>query len=207
MNMKRYARQIALKSIGEKGQETLLDKTVLIIGAGGTGSAAADLFSRLGIKKIILIDRDKVEISNLHRQILYDNNDVGKYKVDAAEEKIRSINPDIEIETFNMTFDSSKAEMVKKANIIFDGTDNMTTRFIINDACDKYNKPWIFTSASEIYGEFKAIIPGVTSCYACYNKEPVETPDCSVTGVLNSLPSMVSSFIAAAMKSICPIST
>jgi adenylyltransferase/sulfurtransferase len=201
MDMKRYSRQIVLKQIGEKNQKKLLEKTILIIGLGGTGSAAAEMFSRLGVKKLILIDRDRIEITNLHRQILYDMNDIKKYKAETAAKKLREINPDVEIEFYNSTFDSSMAFIVNSVDFVFDGTDNMTTRFIINDACDMYVKPWVFTSAIEMYGEFKAIIPEKTSCYACFNSEPAELPACEVAGVLNTVPDIIASYgVNLAMK-------
>lgn len=194
MDLKKYARQISLDIIGEENQKKLLSKKILIIGLGGTGSAIADLISRIGIKKLILIDRDKIEDTNIHRQILYDYSDINKYKAETAYKKIKKINPDIDIKFYNNTFDASKIDLIKNVDLVFDGTDNMTTRFIINDACNYFNIPWVFTSANEIYGEIKAIIPDKTSCYACYNKEPEELPSCSVTGVLNTLPDIIGSF-------------
>lgn len=191
MDMARYARQIALKQIGKDNQEKLLTKSVLIVGLGGTGSAAAEMFSRLGVKQLILIDRDKIEITNLNRQILYGVGDLKKYKAETAAGRIREINPDIKVEFYNKAFDADMAYLVNTVDLVFDGTDNMTTRFIINDACDKYGIPWVFTSAIETYGEFKAVIPGKTSCYACFNTEPAELPSCATSGVLSTVPAMI----------------
>ena len=191
MDMARYARQIALKQIGNDNQEKLLQKSVLIVGLGGTGSAAAEMFSRLGVRKLIFIDRDRIEITNLNRQILYNMDDLKKYKAETAADKIRKINPDIEVEFYNKAFDADMAYLVNTVDFVFDGTDNMTTRFIINDACDKYGTPWIFTSAIETYGEFKAVIPGETSCYACFNKDPVRLPSCEISGVISTIPAMI----------------
>ncbi|WMT51610.1 MAG: HesA/MoeB/ThiF family protein [Ferroplasma sp.] len=194
MDMTRYARQMVLKQIGRENQEKLLEKSVLIVGLGGTGSAAAEMFSRLGVKKLVLIDRDKIEITNLNRQILYSMNDLKKYKAEAAAGKIREVNPDIDVEFYNRAFDADMAYLVGAVDLVFDGTDNMTTRFIINDACDKYGIPWIFTSAIETYGEFKAVIPGKTSCYACFNKDPAELPSCEVSGVMSTIPAIVAMY-------------
>ena len=119
----------------------MLEKSILIVGLGGTGSTAAEMFSRLGVKKLILVDRDKIELTNLHRQILYGMDDLKKYKAETAAEKLRNINPGVQVEFYNETFDSSMAWLVNSVDLVFDGTDNMTTRFIINDACDKYGKP------------------------------------------------------------------
>ncbi len=194
MNLQKYARQTSLKAIGMEGQKKLLEKTILIVGLGGTGSAAADLFSRLGVKKLIMIDRDRIEDTNIHRQILYNYSDIGSFKAETAANKVMEINPDIEVEFHNNTFDSSKINLIENADLVYDGTDNMTTRFIINDACNKFNKPWVFTSANEFYGEVKGIMPGKTSCYACYNKKPEHMPSCAVTGVINTLPVNISTF-------------
>ncbi|WP_298279109.1 HesA/MoeB/ThiF family protein [Ferroplasma sp.] len=194
MDMARYARQIALKQIGKENQEKLLEKSVLIIGLGGTGSAAAEMFSRLGVKKLILIDRDKIEITNLNRQILYGMDDLKKYKAETAAAKIREINPDIDVEFYNRAFDADMAYLTGTVDLVFDGTDNMTTRFIINDACDKYGIPWIFTSAIETYGEFKAVVPGKTSCYACFNRDPADLPSCEVSGVMSTIPAIIAMY-------------
>ncbi len=194
MDLTKYARQLSLDFIGAENQKKLLNKTVLIVGLGGTGSTIADLLARTGIKKMILIDRDKIEGTNIHRQILYDYNDINNFKAETACKKIGKINPDVEVQYYNETFDSSKIDLVKDVDLVFDGTDNMLTRFIINDACNKFKIPWVFTSANETYGEIKAVIPDKTSCYACYNREPRELPSCSVTGVLSTLPNIIGSF-------------
>ena len=194
MNLTKYARQLSLNFIGEENQRKLLNKTVLVVGLGGTGSTMANLLARTGIKKMILIDRDKIEETNIHRQILYDYDDINNFKAETAYKKIRKINPDVEVQYYNETFDSSKIDLIRDIDLVFDGTDNMLTRFIINDACNKFKTPWVFTSANETYGETKAVIPDKTSCYACYNREPLELPSCSVTGVLSTLPNIIGSF-------------
>ena len=106
------------------------------------------------------------------------------------------MNPDVDIEAREITLDASNAEdVVKSADLVFDGTDNFTTRLILNDACVKHQKPWVYTSAIETYGEVKAVIPGVTSCLACYMAMPDQRqPACSDVGVFPSVPSLVSSF-------------
>lgn len=201
----RYSRQEILRIFEPGDYGKLRGSTVTVVGVGGTGSIAADLFVRAGVRKLIIVDRDLVSISNLHRQILYDSDDVGDYKVEAAKNKLSRINPDVDVETHKVTFDSSNAEkLVSESDIVFDGTDNFTTRLIINDACVKLGKPWIYTSAIETYGEVKAIIPGKTSCLSCYVAMPEHRqPVCSEVGVFPSVPSMVSSFgFASAVRLI-----
>lgn len=192
----RYARQAILRIFEPGDLEKLRGASVAMIGVGGTGSLAADLFARIGVGRITLVDRDYVSISNLHRQVLYTDSDIGEPKVDVASRRLRQVNPDVRVEARNATFDSSVAEeIVGGSDLVFDGSDNFTTRMIINDACVKLNRPWIYTSAIETYGEAKAIIPGKTSCLSCYMSLPeTRQPVCSEVGVFPSVPSMVSSF-------------
>ncbi len=192
----RYSRQEILTIFEPGDYKKIRNSTVAVIGVGGTGSLAAELFVRAGIKKLVIVDRDYVSISNLHRQILFDDDDIGEPKVQVARAKLQRMNPDVDIEALETTLDASNAEeIVKVADLVYDGTDNFTTRLILNDACVKFGKPWIYTSAIETYGEVKAVIPGVTSCLSCYMAMPDRRqPACSDVGVFPSVPSMVSSF-------------
>lgn len=192
----RYSRQKMLSVFQPGDFDRIRNSTVLVVGVGGTGSLAAELFVRAGVKKLVVIDRDYVSISNLHRQILFDDSDIGEPKVQVAGRKLRAMNPDVEIEELEITLDASNVEdFVRNADIIFDGTDNFTTRLILNDACVKNDKPWVYSSAIETYGEVKAVIPGITSCLACYMSMPEQRqPTCAEVGVFSSVPSMVSSF-------------
>lgn len=192
----RYSRQAILRVFEPGDYDKLRDSTVSVIGVGGTGSMAADLFARIGIRKLILVDRDYVSVSNLHRQILYDDLDVGEPKVECAKRKLERINPDTEVEAIKSTFDASNAlDIVGRSDLVFDGTDNFTSRLIVNDACVKMKKPWVYTSSIETYGEAKAVIPEETSCLSCYVAMPSRRqPVCSEVGVFPSVPNMVSSF-------------
>ncbi len=192
----RYSRQSILRIFEPGDFDRIRGCTVAVIGIGGTGTTAADLFARVGVKRLILVDRDFVSISNLHRQVLYSDEDVGLPKVDCARKRLESVNPDVKVESYRETFDASNAEkFASMADIVFDGTDNFTTRLIVNDACVKTGKPWIYTSAIETYGEAKAVIPGMTSCLSCYITMPTHAqPVCSEVGVFPSIPGMVSSF-------------
>lgn len=192
----RYSRQSILRAFQPGEFNKIRKSTVAVVGIGGTGSMAADLFARTGVKKLVLIDRDYVSISNLHRQILYGDKDVGSPKVESAYRRLSEVNPDVEIEIHNTTFDASISEsLVSKSDLVFDGTDNFTTRLIINDSCVRNAVPWIYTSAIETYGEVKAILPGRTSCLSCYVTMPAQRqPACADVGVFPSVPNIVASF-------------
>ena len=137
----RYSRQIILKKVGVIGQKKLLKSSVLIVGAGGLGSPIAIYLSALGIGKIGVVDKDKVELSNLNRQILFGTNDIKKEKSLAAINKIKRINPDISIKSFKEKINSKNIDRIgKEFNIIVDGSDNFKTRFLINDYCLKKKK-------------------------------------------------------------------
>lgn len=192
----KYSRQMALRIFSPDDQVSIKQKKVVIVGIGGNGSLAADLFVRLGIARLTIVDRDYVSISNIHRQILYTEKDVGEPKVEVAKRRLNDINSEVEISVVHETFDASNAErIVSSADLVFDGTDNLTTRFIINDACVKLNKPWIHTSAIETYGQVKAVIPHKTSCLRCYHSlGTTPQPSCAEVGVLSSVPSLVSAY-------------
>ncbi|WP_241760258.1 HesA/MoeB/ThiF family protein [Thermoplasma volcanium] len=191
----KYARQIALRVFNADDLKKIRNSVVSVIGVGGVGSLIADLFVRSGIKKLIIVDRDYVTSSNLYRQVLYDENDIGDSKAEAAKRRLSKVNSDVEIEARNETFDAGNAErIVSSSDLIMDGTDNLTSRLILNDAAVKNMKPWIMASAIETYGQVKAIIPEKTSCYRCYfSGEPFAQPTCAEVGVLSSLVTMVAS--------------
>jgi len=141
----RYSRQIILKKVGAIGQKRLLKSSVLIIGAGGLGSPIAIYLSALGVGKIGIVDKDKVELSNLSRQIIFETNDVEKEKSFAAVDKLKKINPDISIKSFKEKINSKNIDRIGKAfHIIVDGSDNFKTRFLINDYCLKKKKNFNF---------------------------------------------------------------
>ncbi len=193
--MERYSRQIVLDKIGKEGQEKLLKKRAIVVGLGGTGGLISQLLVRAGIGKLYISDKDYVSLSNIHRQTLFRESDVGKLKVEAALDYLKSLNSDVEIVPIYEGISSSNIEeYVKDVDIVMDGTDNFITRYIINDACVKYNKPWIYSAAISTYGSVMAIIPGKTACLRCMIKDPPQvTETCSTVGVLNSIPSLVAS--------------
>ena len=193
----RYSRIEKLKKIGPGNLQKLQTLSVAVIGIGGTGSLLTEMLASNGIARITIIDRDYVEESNLHRQIIFSESDIGKRKVDAAARRISQINASTSVKKVFGTLDSSNAiEIFNAVDYVLDCTDNITSRLIINDACVKLGKPWIFSSALETYGQFKAIVPGKTSCFACFDDHvPEAFPTCAQVGVLSSVPSIISSFV------------
>jgi len=151
---KRYSRQMRLPNLGEQGQLQLKNASVLVIGCGGLGSPLLHYLASAGLGTIGLVDFDKVEIHNLHRQTLYTEADIGKFKVDVATEKLRRINPTITILPFNTKLDASNAlDIIKDFDIVADGTDNFPSRYLINDACVKLAKVNVFASIHRFEGQ------------------------------------------------------
>jgi len=145
----RYSRQILFEGIGKKGQLNISRSFAVVVGAGAIGSAACEMLVRAGIGRIRIIDKDFVELSNLQRQSLFTEEDIGKEKAHAAAEKLAQINSGAHVEPVVQEFSPESAEsLVFDADIVLDATDNMETRFLINDACAKLGKPWIFASAT-----------------------------------------------------------
>mgnify|MGYP001396621300 CR=1 FL=1 len=141
--IERYSRQIILKKIGVIGQKKLMKSSVLIVGAGGLGSPISIYLTALGLGKIGIVDNDNVELSNLSRQIIFDTNDINKNKSSAAINKLRKINPDIQLKSFNKNLTTININQIaKKFDLIVDGSDNFRTRFLINDYCLKKKKFW-----------------------------------------------------------------
>ena len=159
--MERYEKQITL--IGSDAQEQLRKKTVTIIGVGAIGTVAAEQLTRSGIGKLVLIDHDIVELSNLQRQSLYYETDINKPKAEVAREKLKKINSEVEIEAHPINL---SAENINKltAGIILDCTDNLETRFLINEHCKRNNIPWIHSAAA---GSIGVVLP-ITNSY-CFN--------------------------------------
>lgn len=144
--MERYIKHINFDAIGEEGQKKLLSSSVIILGAGGLGSSFANYFVRSGIGRMKIVDRDKVELSNLQRQCLYDETDIGKPKALCAMEKLKKVNSQIKIEAEVLEFGGSNIEaIIKDFDLVVDATDNFSSRFVIDNVCAELKKPWVFT--------------------------------------------------------------
>ena len=173
----RYLRNTILPQIGEEGQEKLLKAKILVIGAGGLGSPAILYMAAAGIGNISIIDDDKVEISNLQRQIIHNQQDLDQNKVQSAKEKVNLLNEDVNINIYEKRADEKNLEeIIPNYDYILDCTDNFPTRFIINQACHKLKKPLIFAAVKAFQGQvstFKSY-KNNNPCYACFNPNIVD---------------------------------
>ncbi len=186
----RYQQQEIFERIGKEGQKKLSNSTVTIIGLGALGCTSSELLTRAGVGNLILIDRDYVELKNLHRQTLFDELDIGKQKAIIAKEKLQKINSEINIKTYFDNFDSSNITLAK--GLILDCTDNLETRFLINEVSIKNNIPWIFAAAIKDSGYVFNVIPSKT-CFRCIFKEAYGLGTCTTVGVLNTITAAISS--------------
>jgi len=193
----RYSRQIILKKIGVAGQKKLLKSSVLIVGAGGLGSPIAIYLAALGIGKIGIIDKDSVEISNLSRQIIFSTNDLKKNKSAVAINKLRKINPDIKLHSFNKRLTKKNINQIaNNFDLIVDGSDNFRTRFLINDYCLKNRKILVSGAISKFDGQVYTFnfSKKKSPCLRCFIPKMPSNPDvdnCEYEGVLGSLAGII----------------
>jgi len=188
-HIERYSRQIVLKDVGVVGQKRISNSKVLIVGAGGLGCPIADYLSRAGVGTIGIADFDKIKLSNIHRQNLYNSKDIGKYKVDVVKEKIKFINPFTKIKTYKKKIsDKNLNKIIKDFDIIVDGSDNFRTKFILNKYSIKYKKILIIGAISKFDGhiftfDFK---DKKTPCLKCfYQTEPSDKIlNCEAEGIM-----------------------
>lgn len=190
----KYSRQILLNEIGKEGQEILQGKTVAIVGIGALGTVAAELLARAGVGSLILIDRDIVEESNLQRQTLFEEKDIGKSKATAAEKRIKDINSTIKTEIHAIHLNPQNIRILQDSNLILDCTDNFQTRFLINDYCRKENKPWIHAAAIKTSGYVMPVFPD-GACLQCFLTESSQET-CDTVGVLNTITVSIASLQA-----------
>jgi len=174
----RYLRNTILPEITEAGQLKLLQSSVLVIGAGGIGSPALLYLAAAGVGNIGIVDNDIVELSNLQRQIIHDNNNLGQKKVLSAHKKISALNEDVNLQIYDCHADHDfLGQIVHKYDYVLDATDNFPTRFIINEICHKLRKPLIFAAVKGFLGQvsvFKSYADAANPCYACFNNNVVD---------------------------------
>lgn len=200
----RYSRQVLYKNIGTDGQEKLLAASVAVVGMGALGCSSASLLSRAGIGHLRLIDRDLVELSNLQRQILYTEADAAENipKVFAAAEHLTAANSEITIEpVFSDLNPSNCTELLQGIDLVIDATDNLETRYLINEYCVENEIPWIYGGALGSNGMTADFVPG-GPCFSCFTgsskaQSDLSAPTCSTVGVLNSITNIISSIQAA----------
>ena len=189
-DMIRYSRQIMLEEIGYVGMEKLKDAKICVVGAGGIGNPVVTQLVGMGVGKIRLVDRDVVEISNLHRQHLYTDMDVGKVKVEAALERLQKMNPGVDIEAIPISVTPFTAEdIIRDCNIVIDALDSIDARYALNDACLKLGIPFIYGGAIGMVGSVCTILPYESACLRCIFPElsEEEMPTCSTEGVHPSI--------------------
>lgn len=201
--LNRYARQVVFPGVGEEGQRRLLASRVTLVGCGALGTVIANVMARAGVGFLRIVDRDYVEISNLQRQVLFDEQDArdGVPKATAAVEKLRRINSEIVYEPLVADFGPDNAEqLIHDVDLVLDGADNFEVRYVVNDACVKLGKPWVYAAAIASYGVLMPIIPGETACLRCALADPppagsVDT--CDTAGVLGPTPGIIANLAAA----------
>ena len=194
-DLARYSRHLALREIGVQGQEKLKAAKVLLVGAGGLGSPAALYLAASGVGTIGVIDNDRVDVSNLQRQVLYDTQSVGRPKADAAKERLLALNPEIELVSHAVELRAANVrEIFARYDVILDGTDRFNTRYLTNDACVILRKPLVSAAIHRFEGQAMTYAPGQAPCYRCLFPEPPAdglVPNCAEAGVLGVLPGVM----------------
>ena len=208
--LKLYNRQIILPELGLAGQEKLKAASVLMIGAGGLGCPVLQYLVAAGVGHVGIVDDDVVDISNLHRQILYSIADVGKPKAETAKQKLEWLNPFVELTAYKDRLSTDNAAtLIDGYDIVIDGSDNFTTRYLVNDTCLALNKPLVFGSIFKFEGQVSVFNYQDGPNYRDVFPEPPpenEVPNCSETGVIGILPGIIGTYMAnEAIKIICSI--
>ena len=193
----RFSRQIILKNIGVTGQKKIISSKVLVVGAGGLGCPVIDYLTRSGIGEIGIVDYDKVNLSNLHRQTFYNSNDVGKYKVSIIKKKIKKINPEIKVKTSNTKLvKANLKKILSKYDLIIDGSDNFKTKFLLNDYCLKEKKFLVMGAISKFDGhiftfDFKNKKNPCLRCFFQSNPPSDNLNNCEADGVMGTTAGIV----------------
>jgi len=205
--LNRYSRHIALKDVGVEGQVKLCRARVLIIGAGGLGSPAALYLAAAGVGVIGLVDHDRVDISNLQRQITHTTGDIGRPKVESAAGAMLAINPELDVRPIEtMLCADNIMGIIKEYDFVLDGTDNFPAKFLINDACVMAGIPFSHGGILGFDGQTMTVIPGKSACYRCIFRKPPppeSAPTCSESGVLGAAAGMLGTIqTAEALKYI-----
>jgi adenylyltransferase/sulfurtransferase len=206
--LNRYARHILLKEVGGTGQQKLLNSKVLVIGAGGLGSPLLLYLAAAGVGTIGIIDNDVVDLSNLQRQVIHTTNDIGRLKIESAATTIQAINPDVNINMHKTRLDLSNAtDLVRQYDLVADGSDNFSTRFLVNDVCYFEKKTLVSGAILRFDGQVATFKPhlldsdgGHGPCYRCIFPEPPpedQVPSCAQAGVLGALCGLIGSMQAS----------
>jgi molybdopterin/thiamine biosynthesis adenylyltransferase len=191
----RYARNIKIPSIGEAGQRKLKAASVLIVGAGGLGSASALYLAAAGIGRLGLVDDDRVDLSNLNRQIIHDSTRIGMLKVESAQKRLADLNPEVKVDIYPWRFSQQNAdEIIQPYSIIIDGTDNFETRYQINRACVENQKPYVYGAVFQFSGQVSVFDAMIGPCFQCVFHE-LPPPEVIIAnkypGVIGALPGTI----------------
>jgi sulfur-carrier protein adenylyltransferase/sulfurtransferase len=208
----RYARQLVLKGFGLEAQERLSRGRVLMVGVGGLGSPAAMYLAAAGVGTLTLVDQDAVDVSNLHRQLLYGTPDVGRAKIEVARERLQAINPDVTVVTHDGKLTAvNAASLVAGHDVVIDATDNFPARYAINDACVRARVPFVYGSVARFEGQVSVFAAADGPCYRCLFPEPPipgSVPTCAEEGVLGVVPGILGLYQATeVIKLITAIGT
>jgi molybdopterin/thiamine biosynthesis adenylyltransferase/rhodanese-related sulfurtransferase len=199
-DLRRYSRHLLIPEVGLAGQERLAASRVLVVGAGGLGSPVLAYLAAAGVGRIVVVDDDTVDVTNLQRQILYDTADVGAPKALRAAERLRALNPQIAIDALAVRLDASNArELIRLVDVVVDGSDTFSTRYLVNDACVLERKPDVHGAIYRFDGQVSIFGAAGGPCYRClYPEAPPEhlVPSCSEGGVLGVLAGMIGTFQA-----------
>ncbi|MEO9277367.1 MAG: ThiF family adenylyltransferase [Nitrososphaera sp.] len=203
-DLERYSRQVMLEEIGYEGQIKLKNAKACVVGVGGLGNPIATRLVAMGIGKIRIVDRDVIELSNLHRQTMFDESDIGQVKVEVAAKKLKKMNPDVVIEALPVSVnDYTALDIVEGCDVVIDALDSVNARYSLNKACIKKNIPFVTGAAVGVSGQVFTIIPHSTACYHCVFPALDENsmPTCSTEGVHPSILSVVGGIeVAEAVK-------
>jgi adenylyltransferase/sulfurtransferase len=191
----RYSRHLLLPEVGPEGQERLKAASVLVVGAGGLGSPVALYLASSGVGRIGIVDNDRVDLTNIHRQVLHATSNVGRPKTESAAERLHEANPHVDVVLHEVKLTSHNAmEILGRYDVIVDGTDNFPTRYLVNDACVFLEKPNIYGSIFRFEGQASVFFAGTGPCYRCLYPEPPPphlVPSCAEGGVLGVLPGII----------------
>lgn len=192
--LSRYSRHLTLKEIGVAGQEKLRAARVVVVGAGGLGSPAALYLAASGIGTLGIVDCDSVDLSNLQRQVLFDTAAIGRPKAQVAQQRLRALNPDINVIGHALELRAANVlEVLRDYDIVLDGTDRLATRYVVNDACVLLRKPLVSAAIHRFEGQAMTYVPGRGPCYRCLFADATQAmvPNCAEAGVLGVLPGVL----------------
>jgi len=193
--IERYSRHIILPEVGGTGQQKMLEAKVLLLGAGGLGSPAAYYLAAAGLGNLGIVDFDRVDLSNLQRQIIHSTERIGMLKTESAKQTIQALNPDVKVILHNKKLDSGNImELIENYDYVIDGSDNFPTRYLVNDACVIKNKTLIHGSIFRFEGQVTVFKPGDGPCYRCLYPHPPPpgmAPNCQEGGVLGVLAGVI----------------